>query len=177
MPALTIQHKHHIMNLFRNETVKKLTCSFLALATFCSTNTSWASPAQSESIARRMAIRLAAEGYAVTPVAMDVLGAGQTANHYLRVEPGVDYAITVGGDTDALNIDLIIYDEFGQEMIRDTRLSSLAGATFRSTYAGQVKVIVIMRQARTLGAYCLMQSSRTGLRLNFPAPGTPGTTN
>ncbi len=132
-----------------------------------------ASPAQAESIARTMTRKLVADGYAVTPIAFDTLGSGQTATHYLRVEPGVDYAVTIGGDTEALNLDLVIYDEFGQEVIRDYRLSQLAGATFRSTYAGQVKVIVIMKQARTLGSYCLLQSSRTGLRLPMPAPSAP----
>lgn len=156
------------MKPFRNELFKKITCALVAAATFSCSTSLWASPAQAEQIARRMAMRLAAEGYAVTPISFDILGSGQTANHYLRVEAGVDYAITVGGDADALNIDLMIFDEYGQVVIEDKRLSALAGATFRSTYSGQVKVIVIMRQARTLGSYCLLQSSRTGLRLNFP---------
>lgn len=162
------------MKLFRNQTAKSAVSVLATIATLVSTLAPVsASPAQAESTARSMILKLVAVGYTPTPITINTLNGGSTTDHYLRVEPGLDYAVTVGGDSDALNIDLIVYDEFGQEVLRDYRLDKNAGITFRSTYSGQVKVTIIMRQARTIGSYCLIQSSRPGLRLNMPDSKAP----
>lgn len=66
---------------------------------------------------------------------------------------GNDYIAAAGGCSSADDIDLVIYDPYGNEVDRDSDSNQAAAVSFRANYSGYYYVQIIMYEASATGVH------------------------
>ncbi len=100
-------------------------------------------------------------GYNVSPTGISGhLFAGEYYNVRVTVKKGVDYAILVGGDYEAKDIDLYVFDEEGNEWKHDNRPEKDAGVEATASYNGYLDVYIHMRRASGLASFSVLAGRR-----------------
>jgi hypothetical protein len=118
-------------------------------------------PATAEDDCYKMAVYYRDRGYAMTPTNYTGLGgSGHTVKYSIPVSKGLDYVFLVGRDGNARDIDIYVYDEVGNLILKDVRADSRAGIKFRSAYNGTAFAYVHMARASGLAAYAVMVGRR-----------------
>lgn len=100
-------------------------------------------------------------GYAVADV--DINGhlfQGEYYNFQIDVVKGVDYAFLVGGDINARDIDLYIFDEEGNEWQHDRTNRIDAGVEKRASYTGRLDVYIHMNLSDKLASFSVLVGYR-----------------
>ncbi len=100
-------------------------------------------------------------GFNVSPTGISGhLFAGEYYNVRVTVKKGVDYAILVGGDINAKDIDLYIFDEEGNTWQNDTRSLQDAAVEETASYSGYLDVYIHMRKATGLASFSVLAGRR-----------------
>jgi hypothetical protein len=100
-------------------------------------------------------------GFNVSPTGISGhLFAGEYYNVRVTVKKGVDYAILVGGDINARDIDLYIFDEEGNTWQNDTRSLRDAAVEETASYSGYLDVYIHMRKANGLASFSVLAGRR-----------------
>ena len=100
-------------------------------------------------------------GFNVSPTGISGhLFAGEYYNVRVTVKKGVDYAILVGGDINAKDIDLYIFDEEGNTWQNDTRSLQDAAVEETASYSGYLDVYIHMRKASGLASFSVLAGRR-----------------
>jgi hypothetical protein len=142
--------------------MKLLPTIILSGCLFCGlTATVKADPREAEDIAYRMATSYVAKGFSMAPTDNSgVLGAGQAVRFLIPVTKGLDYVFLAGGDQNARDIDVYVYDEVGNLILDDRRPNKYAGVQFRAAYNGTTIVYLHMAKADGLGCYYVLVGRR-----------------
>jgi hypothetical protein len=100
-------------------------------------------------------------GFNVSPTGISGhLFAGEYYNVRVTVKKGVDYAILVGGDINARDIDLYVFDEEGNVWMHDTRPQKDAAVEKTASYSGYLDVYIHMRKASGLASFSVLAGRR-----------------
>ena len=120
-----------------------------------------ADPATADDICYKMAVHYTQLGFAMTPTNYTSPGgSGHTVKYNIPVSRGLDYVFLVGGDLSAKDIDIYVYSEVGNLILKDTRPESRAGVKFRADYNGTVVVYVHLARASGLASFSVMVGRR-----------------
>lgn len=139
-------------------------------------NVAVSDPATAEDDCYKMAVYYRDRGYAMTPTNYGGLGgSGHTVKYTIPVSKGLDYVFLVGRDGNARDIDIYVYDEVGNLILKDVRADSRAGVKFRSAYNGSVYAYVHLARASGLAAYSVMVGRRGNDKGDGGAAADPGT--
>ena len=136
-----------------------------------------ADPATADDDCYKMAIHYTQTGFAMTPTNYTSTGgSGHTVKYNIPVSRGLDYVFLVGRDSHASDIDIYVYSEVGNLILKDTRPDSRAGVKFRSDYNGTVIVYVHLARARGLASFSVMVGRRGAEKgpATSVVEGTPG---
>ena len=103
-----------------------------------------ASPAEAADRAFEMAMKYSGMGYYIAPSKEGHAGFATTLEFTVPVNRGLDYVFILAGDRYALDVDVWIESETGNDIVKDTRKidNGLAGVRWRSDYNGSVTVVV-----------------------------------
>ena len=122
---------------------------------------SMADPREAEDVAYRMAQTYIAKSFSMAPTDNSgVLGAGQAIRFLIPVTKGLDYVFLCAGDQSALDLDVYVYDEVGNLILDDRRVSRYAGVQFRAGYNGTALVYLHMARANGLASYYVLVGRR-----------------
>lgn len=88
------------------------------------------------------------------------LSAGESIRHEVYVSSGRNYFASGVCDNDCSDIDLAIYDKFGNEVGADTQADDFPLVPFRASYTGTYYVEVRMWQCST--SYCYYRTATFG---------------
>ncbi len=125
------------------------------------TSSSKADPREAEDVAYRMAQSYVAKSFSMAPTDNSgVLGAGQAIRFLIPVTKGLDYVFLCAGDQSALDLDVYVYDEVGNLILDDRRVSRYAGVQFRAGYNGTAVVYLHMARANGLASYYVLVGRR-----------------
>ena len=139
----------------------KSTCLLLASALAMAPHSLRADPASADDDCYKMAVHYTQTGYAMTPTNYTSTGgSGLTVKYNIPVSRGLDYVFLVGRDSYVRDIDLYVYSEVGNLIIKDTRPDSRAGVKFRADYNGTVIVYVHLARATGLASFSVMVGRR-----------------
>jgi hypothetical protein len=133
-----------------------------------------ADPREAEDVAYRMAQSYIAKSFSMAPTDNSgVLGAGQAIRFLIPVTKGLDYVFLCAGDQSAQDIDVYVYDEVGNLILDDRRVSRLAGVQFRAGYNGTAVVYLHMARANGLASYYVLVGRRGVAKDSAPATVAP----
>lgn len=111
-----------------------------------------------------IALSSKALGFNVSPTGISGhLFEGQYYNVRVTVKKGVDYVILVGGDMNARDIDLYVFDEEGNTWQVDRRIDkkgASAGVQNTASYSGYLDVYIHMRRASGLASFSVLAGRR-----------------
>jgi hypothetical protein len=139
----------------------KSTHLLLALAFAAAPQCLRADPATADDACYKMAVRYTQLGFAMTPTNYTSTGgSGHTVKYNIPVSRGLDYVFLVGGDLSAKDIDIYVYSEVGNLILKDVRSDSRAGVKFRSDYNGTVIAYVHLARASGLASFSVMVGRR-----------------
>ena len=139
----------------------KSTCFLLAALLAAAPHCLRADPTSADDDCYKMAVHYTQTGYAMTPTNYTSTGgSGLTVKYNIPVSRGLDYVFLVGRDSYVRDIDLYVYSEVGNLIIKDTRPDSRAGVKFRADYNGTVIVYVHLARATGLASFSVMVGRR-----------------
>lgn len=120
-----------------------------------------ADPASADDDCYKLAVHYTQLGFAMTPSNYTSTGgSGHTVKYNIPVNRGLDYVFLVGGDSSARDIDIYVYSEVGNLILKDVRSESRAGVKFRSDYNGTVIAYVHLARASGLASFSVMVGRR-----------------
>jgi hypothetical protein len=100
-------------------------------------------------------------GYFMTPTGIQGhIGQGEYYQVNLEVKKGLDYCILVGGDANAQDVDLYVFDELDNVWKHDERDAKDAGVEHTANYTGILKVYVHMKRSNGLGSFSVLAGRR-----------------
>ena len=100
-------------------------------------------------------------GYFMTPTGIQGhIGQGEYYQVNLEVKKGLDYCILVGGDANAKDVDLYVFDELDNVWKHDERDDKDAGVEHSANYTGILKVYVHMKRANGLASFSVLAGRR-----------------
>ena len=139
----------------------KSTCFLLAALLAAAPHCLRADPTSADDDCYKMAVHYTQTGFAMTPTNYSSIGgSGHTVKYNLPVNRGLDYVFLVGKDSHARDLDIYVYSEVGNLIIKDTRADARAGVKFRSDYNGTVIVYVHLARATGLASFSVMVGRR-----------------
>ena len=139
----------------------KTTCLILATALAMVPPSLRADPTSADDDCYKIAGYYAGIGFAMTPTNYTSMGGtGHTVKYNIPVSRGVDYVFLVGHDKAAKDVDLYVYSEVGNLILKDTRPDSHAGVKFRADYNGTVIAYVHLVRTTGLAAFSVMIGRR-----------------
>ena len=100
-------------------------------------------------------------GFAMTPSNYTSTGgSGHTVKYNIPISRGLDYVFLVGADLSARDIDIYVYSEVGNLILKDVRPDRHAGVKFRADYNGTVIAYVHLARASGLASFSVMVGRR-----------------
>ena len=156
-----------------NQPMKTTRLLLLAAALAMAPHSLRADPTTADDDCYKIAGYYSGLGFAMTPTNYTSMGGtGHTVKYNIPVSRGVDYVFLVGHDKAAKDIDIYVYSEVGNLILKDTRSDSHAGIKFRSDYNGTVIAYVHLARANGLAAFSVM-IGRRGEEKSAPAAAAP----
>ena len=110
--------------------------------------------------ARSLLQSLRANGYSVRDqYNHGILGHGQSTIIRTTLHEGNSYVLAAGGSEDAYDVDILIYDENGNLLDRDTDSSNLAVAEITPRWTGTFYIKIVMFDSTHDGAHWVLQTA------------------
>jgi hypothetical protein len=109
-----------------------------------------------QSNAAVLALALKADGWTFKNEDYGTLYAGESTTRYTNLYYGLQYAFTVTGDDQAIDIDIKIYDQYYNLIISDTRSNKEAIVEFSPSFTGTYYIKIEMHSASGLAYWYLV---------------------
>ncbi|MGK0187515.1 MAG: hypothetical protein ACI9R3_003303 [Verrucomicrobiales bacterium] len=137
-----------------------LAAAALSLAVSGPGSTALASEFGASTSARSLLQSLRANGYSVRDqYNHGTLGHGQSTIVRTTLHKGNSYVLAAGGCEDAYDVDILIYDENGNLLDRDTDNSNLAVAEITPRWTGTFYIKIVMFDSTRDGAHWVLQTA------------------
>ena len=134
-------------------------------------STTKASPAEAADRAFEMAMKYSAQQFYITPSKEGHAGFATTLEFTIPVNRGLDYIFILAGDRYALDVDVWVESETGNDIVKDVRKvdNGLAAVKWRSDYNGSVTVVINFAKVTSRCSWAAL----VGRRGTPAAPYTP----
>jgi len=92
---------------------------------------------------------------------------GQRVDETFQLQAGKRYAFIAGGDDDARDVDLYLYDSGGRLVGKDTDRTASAVVAFQPRVSGRYRVVLTLPSSRTNESFCALSVLTTDRQHGF----------
>ncbi len=110
------------------------------------TGLAWAGTREAESCLRAKVWEGYADGWGVRTLTATELASGKTRNYVVNLFKGNQYKIQTCGDDHVTNLDVLLYDQAGTVLARDTTTDRQPVVEFTPTETGSYYVVLYARE-------------------------------